>query len=103
MKHSSGEHDEMTRLLDVRDPFEHAGYVAPLEAMRDGEAAGYRGRLEAIERDHATRLGVVSRLLQKFLTRDVAAIGNQKICGFGSSCIAVARCTQRPTNTKVSS
>ena len=43
----------MTRLQDVRDPFEHAGYVAPLEAMRDGEAAGYRGRLEAIERDHA--------------------------------------------------
>ncbi len=43
----------MTRLQDVRDPFEHAGYVAPLEAMRDGEAAGYRERLEAIERDHA--------------------------------------------------
>ncbi len=43
----------MTRLLDVRDPFEQAGYVTPLEAMREGEATGYRDQLEAIERDHA--------------------------------------------------
>jgi SAM-dependent methyltransferase len=64
---------------------------------------GYVRERTAIERDHTTSLGVASRLLQKFLTREVAAIGNQKICGFGSSCIAVARCTQRPASTKVSS
>jgi hypothetical protein len=42
----------MTRPQDVRDLFERDGYLCPLEAMTAGEAAGYRGRLEAIERDH---------------------------------------------------
>jgi len=57
----------------------------------------------AIERDHAARPGVLSRLLQKVLTREAPRVGDRKICAFGSSCIAVARCQQRPPNTGVSS
>jgi len=43
----------MTRREDLCESFERDGYRSPLEAMTAAEAAGYRDRLEAIERDHA--------------------------------------------------
>lgn len=43
----------MTHGQDIRETFARDGYVAPLAAMTQAEAAGYRARLEAIERDHA--------------------------------------------------